>query len=138
MSEPVPNTGTTANVTLQASDVTFYNTGTSSTFAPISIFATSSSSLSAPAPTGSGGSIEAILFFQDRAVGACAQNLVYGGTYTGTFYFEPGIIGFGGTAGAYNYFIADKIQLTTNLTIGTDYSTLADGSLIKLGAALAE
>jgi hypothetical protein len=137
MSEPVPNTGTTANVTLTGSGVTFYNTGTSATFAPISIFATANSSLSAPT-SNSGGGIEGMLFFQDRAQGSCAINLIYGGTYTGTFYFEPSIIGFGGTAGAYNYWIADKIQFTQNMSIGTDYSSLADGGVVKLGAALAE
>ncbi len=71
-------------------------------------------------------------------MGACSQNIIYGGTYTRTFYFEPSVLGFGGTGGAYNYFIADQLQFTTNLTINTNYSSLADGGVIKQGSALAE
>ena len=126
-----------ANVTLTAAGVTFYNTGTAANFKPIRILATAASSLSAPTDNSTGAS-EGILFFQDRTLGACSQNIVQGGTYTGTFYFEPSVIGFGGTGGAYNYFIADQIQFTSNLTINTNFSSLADGGLIKVGAALAE
>jgi hypothetical protein len=125
-----------ANVTLTGSNVTFYNSGTAATFKPIRILATSASSLSAP--TDNSSAPEGILFFQDRTVGACSQNIVDGGTYTGTFYFAPSVIGFGGTGGAYNYFIADQLQIITNLTINTNTSSLADGGLIKIGSALAE
>jgi hypothetical protein len=117
--------------------VSFYNTGTSSTFLPIRIFATSSSNLSAPT-SGSSGAAEGILFFQDRSVGACTENLIYGGTYTGTFYFENSEFGFGGTGGTYNYFIADMIQITTGMTVNVNTTSLAGGSLVKVGAALAE
>jgi Flp pilus assembly protein TadG len=137
LDEPVPPSGVTSNVTLTGSGVSFYNTGSSSTFEPISIFATASSNLSA-ANTGSSGVSEGILFFQDRGVGSCTENLIYGGTYTGTFYFENSLLGFGGVGGTYNYFIADQVEITTNLTINIDTSGLAGGSLVKIGAALAE
>ena len=137
LDEPVPPSGVTSNVTLNGSGVSFYNTGSASSFAPISIFATSSSSLTA-ATSGSGGASEGILFFQDRGVGACSENLIYGGTYTGTFYFENSLLGFGGVGGTYNYFIADQIQITTAMTINVDTSSLSGGSLVKVGAALAE
>jgi Flp pilus assembly protein TadG len=135
--EPVPASGVTSNVTLSGSGVSFYNTGTSSTFAPISIFATSSSTLTA-ATSGSSGVSEGILFFQDRSVGACTKNLIYGGTYTGTFYFENSEFGFGGTGGTYNYFVADMVQITQGMTININTTSLANGSLVKIGATLAE
>jgi len=134
--EPIPGAAT-SNVTLLGTGVSFYNTGTASTFKRISIFATSSSNLTA-ATSGSGGASEGILFFQDRSVGACTENLIYGGTYTGTFYFEPSEFGFGGVGGTYNYFIADMIQITTSTTINVNTTSLSGGSLVKVGAALAE
>lgn len=36
---------------------------------------------------------------------------------TGRFYFEPSALGFGGTGEPYNHFIADKVQITKDLTI---------------------
>jgi hypothetical protein len=138
LDEPVPPSGVTSNITLSGSGVSFYNTAPSAaSFAPISIFATSSSSLTA-ATSGAGGASEGILFFQDRSMGACTENLIGGGTYTGTFYFEPSEFGFSGTGGAYNYFIADMIQITTAMTINVNTTSLAGGSLVKIGAALAE
>lgn len=135
MDEPV--TTNTANVTLSGSGVTFYNTGTSTTYAPINILATSSSSLSAPTSNSGSGS-EGIIFFQDRSVGACTENIIDGGTYTGTFYFEPSLLGFAGSSGTYNYFIADMLQITNGMTINANTTSLANGSLVKIGSALAE
>jgi hypothetical protein len=138
LDEPVPPSGVTSNITLSGSGVSFYNTAPSAaSFAPILIYATSGSSLTA-ATSGAGGAAEGILFFQDRSMGACSENLIYGGTYTGTFYFENSEFGFGGTGGTYNYFIADMIQITKSMTVNVDTSSLAGGSLVKIGAALAE
>lgn len=138
MTNAVPST--TADVTLSGSGVTFYNTGTSSgtyAFEPVNINATAASTLSAPTSS-SGGAIQGILFFSDRSVGVCSENIVYGGTYTGTMYFPSDLLAFGGAGSGYNFYIADELEFTQSTTVNANYSMLPNGSPIVTGAALAE
>jgi hypothetical protein len=114
--------------------VTFYNTGTSSTYKPITM-TNDSGSVNLAAPTT--GPLAGILFFQDRAIISTAVNLIGGGNaqYQGAFYFPTTEIQLSqGSAvpAAYTIIVAKRIGVFVNtFAIANDYSSLAKGSPIK-------
>ncbi len=76
---------------------------------------------------------------EDRNSPTSTTNLVACGSYTGTFYFPNAELSFGGTGSpAFNNFLAYDLLIGTTYTIGTDYSSLLDGSPFKIGTALSE
>src|SRR6202171_4471906 len=114
--------------------VTFYNTGTSSTYQPVTM-TNDNGSVNLVAPTS--GSMSGILFFQDRTITSTAVNLIGGGNakYQGTFYFPTTEIQLSqGSAvpAAYTIIVAKRIGVFVNtFAVANDYSSLAKGSPIK-------
>jgi len=90
--------------------------------------------------------MEAMLFFQDRAVGSTQKNAVAGGgnlILQGTLYFPTTPLVFSGSstptggAAAYTILVADTIEFTGNSSLSNDFSSLSNRSPIKT-VALAE
>ena len=124
------------NSTLSGSGVTFYNTSGSGGYAPISLGGTGTVNLSAP----TSGSYKGILFFQDPSVASSQTNgsSIVGNassTFDGILYFPTTSLSYVGNSSSngYTFLIADTISLGGNATsrLGSDYSTLPDGSPIK-------
>jgi hypothetical protein len=128
------------NSVITGTGVTFYLTGTSSTYKSVQITGNSSVSLSAPTT----GTYEGILFFQDRTItGSTASNnpnKIVGnssGVYTGALYFPTTALNYvGNTSNTYTILVADTISFTGNTNIGNNYSSLTDGTPIKQGNPL--
>ncbi|MGH9744868.1 MAG: pilus assembly protein TadG-related protein [Candidatus Acidiferrales bacterium] len=107
--------------------VMFYSTAD----APIQITTTGTVTLSAPTAAVAGVP-GGVLFFQDRADVQLAQ--IRNGILflTGALYFPGTQLTLGGNnATPYLILVAQALQLQGNVTIGTDYSSLTDGSPIK-------
>jgi len=128
------------NANLTGSKVTFYVTGTSSTYGGVNVAGNSVVSLSAP----TSGTYAGILFFQDRTItGATASNnpnSIVGnsaGVYTGALYFPTTALTYvGNTSNTYTILVANTISFTGNTNIGNNYSSLVDGSPITTGNPL--
>lgn len=121
--------------TIQGTGVTFYNTATSSSnFQPANITGGANMSLSAP----NTGSLEGILFFQDRSVGVGSQNQFAGTSATslqGSLYLPTGNVKYGGTTSggaAYTIIVADTIVFNGTGTFNSNYSGLSGGSPVKV------
>lgn len=129
----------TGNSTLSGSGATFYNTQASGyAYSAINLSGNETANLSAP----TSGALEGILFFQDRSVPTGSAGSVIVGnsssTFDGVVYFPTTSLTYTGNSSAtgYTFLIADTIGATGNasMTIGNDYSSLANGSPIKSSA----
>jgi hypothetical protein len=110
--------------------VTFYATAG----APILITSTGNVTLSAPANAlaASPGIAGGVLFFQDRLDLQPAQITSPNIFLTGALYFPSTQLTLGANnATPYLVLVAQSLQLLGNVTIGTDYSSLTNGSPIK-------
>jgi putative Tad-like protein involved in Flp pilus assembly len=123
-----------AGSNIKGSGVTFYNTGSSKSYIPISLQGSGNTILSAP----TSGPFEGILFFQDRSIISKAKNVISGSgtdSFEGALYFPTTYLMFGGGSSitAYTLIVADIIEISGNstVTLNADYSSLADGSPIK-------
>jgi len=118
-----------ANV--QGDGVTFYITGTSSSFKGVSITGGSNSELIAP----TSGTYAGILFYQDRSISSPssgADSNIAGGSGTavqGTLYFPTTNLSYSGTSvnSAYTIIVADTLQITNNTYFPDTYSTNPNG-----------
>lgn len=95
-------------------------------------------SLSAPT-TGGVGSLEGILFFQDRSVPTNGAASYFAGganmTLAGTLYFPTTQLNYSnGVNASYTILVADTLLFTGGATMNNNYSSLADGSPIKTSA----
>jgi len=130
----------TGNSTLSGSGVTFYNTSSSSfAYAPIDLTGNETANLSAP----TSGSLQGILFFQDRSVTGSSSNgsSVVGNsssTFNGVVYFPTTSLSYLGNSSStgYTFLIADTISIVgnANVSLGSNYSSLSGGSPIKSDA----
>jgi len=129
---------------LTGTDVTFYNTGTTSganQYSRIQIQGNVTGGLYAPTT----GSMVTMLFFQDRAFSGGQANIVNGNTgltLQGTLYFPTTPVTFAGGASstgaaAYTILVAGSIKFTGGATFNDDFSSLPGGSPLKT-VALAE
>jgi Flp pilus assembly protein TadG len=138
---------TAANpTTVIGNGVTFYLTGSSSgrwRYRGVSIDSTATVQLSAPNSCGAGtaatgGSINGMLFFQDRAITAIDYNssTISGGAtsfFDGALYFSTTALNYAGSSSSpgYTYLVANDLAITGNVTIGNNYSCLNGQSLIN-------
>jgi Flp pilus assembly protein TadG len=128
---------------VSGSGVTFYLTGNNGNgaskvnYGGVTINGGATVNLSAPCSSDN-GSIEGMLFFQDRSITANSNNasVINGGsnsTFTGALYFPTTSLTYNGTSGAnqYTYLVADWLTISGTTTIGNNYSCLANGNIIK-------
>jgi hypothetical protein len=93
------------------------------------------------APTS--GSLEGMLFFQDRSVsGTSAGSTINGNsgsTIDGALYFPTTTLTYNGNSSSsgYSIIVADKWIANGNSSLGNNYTSLANGSPIK-GPVLSE
>lgn len=129
----------TGNSTLTGSGVTFYDTSAPGyAYGPIDLTGNETANLSAP----TSGPLEGMLFFQDRSipVGSTGSTVTGNSTSTldGVVYFPTTSLKYTGNSSGsgYTFLIADTIKITGNssMTLGNNYSSLADGSPIKSSA----
>ena len=122
-----------ANTTMTGLGVTFYNTTGTGGYGGISLNGNTAANLSAP----TSGPLAGILFFQDRAVPNTGAGSTISGNSTSTFdgaiYFPTTTLTFSGNSSAsgYSFVVADKLVISGNSSVGTNYSSLPNGSLIK-------
>jgi Flp pilus assembly protein TadG len=110
--------------------VEFYITG----LAGVQVTGTGNVTLSAPvnALAASPGIPGGVLFFQDRLNPLPAHITAGNLNLAGALYFPVAQLTLGATnPSPYLILVSDSIQTQGNITIGTDYSTLADGSPIR-------
>lgn len=126
----------TGNSTLTGTGVTFYNTSGPGGYQPIDLAGNETAQFSAP----TSGQFEGILFFQDRSIAYSSSNgsTIIGNsssTFEGIVYFATTSLTYVGNSSSsgYTILVADKIIVTGNasVTLGANYSSLADGSPIK-------
>lgn len=129
----------TGNSTLNGAGVTFYNTSASGySYGPIDLTGNETANFSAP----TSGSLEGILFFQDRSIPIRSSGSTITGnsssTFDGVVYFPTTSLTYTGNSSGsgYTFLIADTITITGNssMTLGNDYSSLSNGSPIKSSA----
>jgi Putative Flp pilus-assembly TadE/G-like len=129
-----------ANV--HANGVTFYLTGTSSSFKGVSITGGSNSQLIAP----STGTYASILFFQDRSISSSssgADSNIAGGSGTdiqGTLYFPTTNLTYAGSSSdsLYTILIADTVKISNTTVINDTYQALPSGTSPVHSAILSE
>jgi hypothetical protein len=125
--------------TMTGTGITFYNTTGTGGYQGISLTGGATANFSAP----TSGPLTGILFFQDRSIpGSAAGSSVSGNsssTFDGALYFPTTTLTYSGNSSlnGYNIVVANKVSLSGNSTIGTDYSSLTGGSPIR-GTILAE
>jgi Flp pilus assembly protein TadG len=128
--------------TVSGSGVTFYltgNTGSGSSPATYSGVTINGGTVNLTSPcSSSGGSIEGMLFFQDRAMSPTSSNASTingnaGSTFSGAIYFPTTSLSYAGTTGAnmFTLLVSDMLTFTGNSNVGNNYSCLSNGSLIK-------
>jgi Flp pilus assembly protein TadG len=153
---------TTGSVGQSSGGVTFFNSGTAgaglvTSYGPIvsyfsfaGAFCGSNCQLSAP----TSGLYPGILFFEDPnntattscgfggVSGACFNASITGGgkiSHAGAYYFPKAKVGFnfdfGGNA-PYTFLVANDVSWFLNFTFNTDYSSLPNGSPLKMGSAV--
>jgi Flp pilus assembly protein TadG len=119
--------------------VTFYNTNGTGGYQAITLTGGTTSNFSAP----TSGPLAGILFFQDRSIPTSAAGSTVSGNATSTFdgalYFPTTTLTYSGNSSVngYSIVVADKIALSGNSSLGTNYSSLTGGSPIR-GTILAE
>jgi hypothetical protein len=127
------------NATMTGTGVTFYNTSGSSGYKGIILNGNVTMNLSAP----TSGSLEGMLFFQDRSVsGTSAGSTINGNsgsTIDGALYFPTTTLTYNGNSSSsgYSIIVADKWIANGNSSLGNNYTSLANGSPIK-GPVLSE
>jgi len=126
---------------ISGSGVTFYNTqGGGYSYSPINISGGGTINLSAP----TSGALAGILIFEDPSIAKGSSGATLSGgssaSFTGAIYLPHGSVSFsGGTSGSapYTIIVADDITFSGSANLGTNYSSLTDGSPIK-AAVLSE
>ncbi len=119
--------------------VTFYLTTGTGGYGGITLNGTSQVNFSAP----TSGPLVGILFFQDRSIpiGGTASTITgnSSSTFDGALYFPTTSLSFNGnsSSGGYGIVVADKLTLSGNSSLGSNYTSLTGGSPIK-GTILAE
>ncbi len=111
--------------------VTFYITGTSTSFKGVSITGGSNSQLISP----TSGTYNGVLFFQDRSIvdGSSSDDTnIAGGSGTdvqGTLYFPTTSLTYSGNSAdsAYTILIADTVKIANTTTINDTYSVVTNG-----------
>jgi hypothetical protein len=122
-----------ANTVMVGIGVTFYNTTGSVGYGPITLNGNTTATLSAP----TSGALEGILFFQDRAVPSTGAGSTIAGnsisTFDGAMYFPSTTLTFTGNSSinGYSIVVANKLVISGNSSVGTNYSSLTNGSPIK-------
>ena len=127
---------------ISGTGITFYNTyDASHTYKPIVVSGGSSTNLSAP----TSGSLEGILFFQDRSISGGSSNTISGGSgakFAGALYFPSTPLTYSGgsttPSSPYTIIVALTLTISGNSAVGNDYSSLTDGDPIKTKAIVAE
>jgi hypothetical protein len=125
--------------TMNGTGVTFYNTTGPGGYQPISMSSNTTSNFTAP----TSGPMTGVLFYQDRAIPSSAAGSTITGNSTSTFdgamYFPTTTLTYNGNSSSsgYSIIVANKIVVSGNSTLGTNYSSLGGGSPIK-GAVLVE
>jgi len=128
-----------ANTTMTGTEVTFYNTTGTGGYGGITLNGNTTANLSAP----TSGPLTGIRFFQDRSVPSSGAGSTITGnsssTFDGALYFATTTVSFGGNSSinGYSIVVADKLTVSGNSSIGSNYSSLTGGSPIK-GTVLAE
>jgi len=125
---------------LNGTGVTFYNTASgSNAYKPVSISGGTIGTLSAP----TSGPMEAMLFFQDRAIRSSQTNTISGGStlnLAGAVYFLTTPLNFSGNSSGdadYTILVASLITFTGASRLNADYGSLQNGDPITR-VALAE
>ena len=125
--------------TMTGTGITFYNTTGAGGYQGIALTGGATANFSAP----TSGSLTGILFFQDRSISSGSAGSTVSGnsssTFDGALYFPTTTLTYSGNSSlnGYNIVVADKVSLSGNSTIGTNYSSLSGGSPIR-GTVLAE
>jgi hypothetical protein len=120
------------NSTMTGTGVTFYNTTGSGGYGPITLNGNSQANFTAP----TSGTLEGILFFQDRSIPSSGASSTINGnsasTFDGAIYFPTTQLTFNGNSSAngYSIVVANQLILNGNASLGSTYSSLANGSPI--------
>ena len=121
------------NAVLHGTGVTFYNTGSESyAYKPVAFSGGAVGTLSAP----TSGPMEAMLFFQDRAIASKQTNTISGGStlsLAGALYFPTTPLNFSGNSSgnaAYTIIVASTITFTGASRLNADYGSLQNGDPI--------
>jgi hypothetical protein len=128
-----------ANTTMTGTGVTFYDTTGTGGYGAIALNGNSTVNLSAP----TSGSLAGMLFFQDRSIPSTGASSTISGnsssTFDGALYFPTTTVSFNGNSSAngYSIVVADQLTLSGNASLGSNYTSLTNGSPIK-GTILAE
>src|SRR6266481_6013654 len=131
--------GISANTVMSGTGVTFYNTTGTGGYGPILLNGNAGVNFSAP----TSGPLAGILFFQDRTIPTSGAGSTITGNSTSTFdgavYFPTTTVTFTGNSSANGYSIVVAYQLVVsgNSSLGSNYTSLTNGSPIK-GTVLAE
>jgi hypothetical protein len=127
------------NSVMTGTGVTFYLTTGTGGYGGITLNGNSQVNFSAP----TSGPLVGILFFQDRSIpiGGAASTITgnSSSTFDGALYFPTTTVSFNGnsSSGGYGIVVADKLTLSGNSSLGSNYTSLTGGSPIK-GTILAE
>ncbi len=127
------------NSTMTGTGVTFYNTTGTGGYGAVTMNGNSQANFSAP----TSGSLAGILFFQDRSIPTSGAASTINGnsnsTFDGAIYFATTTVNFNGNSSAsgYSIVVANELVLNGNSTLGSNYSSLTNGSPIQ-SAILAE
>lgn len=122
-----------ANTVMSGTGVTFYNTTGTGGYGAITMNGNSTVNLSAPTT----GPLAGILFFQDRSIPKTGAASTLSGnsssTFDGAVYFPTTTLSFNGNSSAngYSIVVANKLTLVGNASLGSNYSSLPNGSPIK-------
>jgi Putative Flp pilus-assembly TadE/G-like len=131
--------------TVSGTGVTIYSTsgpksgvpGCNTAFGAFSISA-ATATLSAP----TSGALEGILIFQDRTISSGSNNTISGGASSqlnGAIYLLHSPLTYSGSAnGGYQIMVVDKLSISGNAVVNSDYSSLQNGSPIRNAAILTE
>src|SRR5271156_2053571 len=120
------------NSTMTGTGVTFYNTTGTGSYGAITLNGNSQANFSAP----TSGALAGILFFQDRSIPSSGASSTINGnsssTFDGAIYFPTTLLTFNGNSSAngYSIVVANELILNGNAALGSNYSSLANGSPI--------
>ena len=127
------------NSVMTGTGVTFYLTSGTGGYAGVTLNGTSQVNFSAPTT----GPLAGILFFQDRSIPTSGAGSTITGnsssSFDGALYFPTTTLSFNGNSSSngYSIVVADKLTLSGNSSLGSNYTSLNGGSPIK-GTVLAE
>lgn len=127
--------------TVTGSGVTFFLTGQNTSngspnaYGGVNIASNATVNLSAPC-TSSGGSLEGMLFFQDRSINNGVGSTINGGsssTFSGALYFPTTSLNYSGSTGAnmFTLLVSDTLTVSGAANIGNNESCLGDGPMIR-------